>query len=133
MHDTSESGPPALEPCRLQVLADELGAAEPAQLFLAKYLSLLPRRIQRITKGLLERDAAASMDAVLSLKITSAMVGALETEGHCHALEAMILKNQFDYAVQALPALQHSTDRCLAAQPTLTRAAHSAVAGHAGP
>ncbi|MFE4198706.1 Hpt domain-containing protein [Paenarthrobacter sp. NPDC056912] len=116
---SDESGAPALETCRLQALAEELGDSKPALRFLSTYLSMLPGRILRISNGLCQHDADASMDAVLSLKISSAMVGALETENQCRAIESMIREQHFDYAVQALPALQNSTDRCFAAGPQL--------------
>jgi HPt (histidine-containing phosphotransfer) domain-containing protein len=112
-------GVPALEPCRLQTLAEELGDYRPALRFLSTYLSMLPGRILRISDGLCQHDADASIDAILSLKISSAMVGALETENQCTAIESMIREDHFDSAVQALPALQSTTDRCFAAGPQL--------------
>lgn len=89
-----------LEPCRLQALADELGDSTPALRFLSTYLSMLPDRIRSISSGLCTHDVNASMDAILSLKITSGMVGALETEGQCRAMEMMIREDHFDSAVQ---------------------------------
>ncbi|MFJ6535918.1 Hpt domain-containing protein [Paenarthrobacter sp. NPDC091711] len=108
-----------LEPCRLQELADELGGSAPVLGFLADYLSLLPDRMLRISSGLCGHNADASMDAILSLKISSAMVGALETEDQCRAIERMIREDHFDSAIRAFPALQNSTDRCFAAGPQL--------------
>ncbi|UKA49776.1 Hpt domain-containing protein [Arthrobacter sp. FW305-123] len=108
-----------LEPCRLQELADELGDSIPALGFLSNYLSMLPHRMLSISRGLCGHDSEASMDAILSLKISSAMVGALETEDQCRAIELMIREDHFDSAMQAFPALQHSTDRCFAAGPQL--------------
>jgi HPt (histidine-containing phosphotransfer) domain-containing protein len=108
-----------LEPRRLQELADELGDSTPAIGFLSSYLSMLPDRMLSISSGLCGQDDVASMDAILSLKISSAMVGALETEHQCRAIEVMIREGHFDSAVQAFPALQQSTDRCFAAGPQL--------------
>ncbi|MET3904245.1 Hpt domain-containing protein [Paenarthrobacter sp. 4246] len=104
-----------LEASTLQALAEELDDDAPAISFLSTYLSMLPGRILRISTGLCLHDADASMDAVLSLKISSAMVGAVDTENQCRAIEAMIRGGHFDSAVLALPSLQNSTDRCLAA------------------
>jgi len=103
----------------LQQLADELGDSTPAIGFLANYLSMLPGRILSISSGLIGHDAEASMDAILSLKISSAMVGAVETEQQCRAIEVMIREDHLESAVQAFPALQQSTDRCFAAGPQL--------------
>ena len=108
-----------LEPCRLQELADELGDSTPALGFLSNYLSMLPHRMLSISSGLCGHDSAASMDAILSLKISSAMVGALDTEEQCRAIELMIRDDHFDAAVRAFPALQQSTDRCFAEGPQL--------------
>lgn len=80
---------------------------------------MLPGRILSISNGLCRHDADASMDAVLSLKISSAMVGALETEDQCRAIELMIREGRFDSAVRAFPTLQNSTVRCVAAGPQL--------------
>ncbi|MGJ3192932.1 Hpt domain-containing protein [Paenarthrobacter nitroguajacolicus] len=124
-------GIPALEPCRLQALAEELGDSRPALRFLSTYLSMLPGRILRISNGLCHHDADASMDAILSLKISSAMVGALETEDQCRAIETMIREDHFDSAVQALPALQNSTDRCFAAGPQLLGKAQESLCSSA--
>ncbi|ABM07177.1 Hpt domain-containing protein [Paenarthrobacter aurescens] len=109
----------ALEPCKLTVLADELGDSTPALRFLSTYLSMLPDRMLRISNALCRHDVDASIDAILSLKVSSAMVGALETEDQCRAIELMIREDHFDSAVEAFPALQNSTDRCFAAGPQL--------------
>lgn len=116
-----------LEPCRLQELADELGDSTPALGFLANYLSMLPDRMLNISSGLCGHDSVASMDAILSLKISSAMVGALETEERCKVIELMIREDHFDSAVQAFPALQQSTDRCFAAAPQLLGTARESL------
>ncbi|SDW15715.1 hypothetical protein SAMN04487917_1202 [Arthrobacter sp. yr096] len=124
---SEDTGTPALEPCRLQTLADDLGDSQPALRFLSTYLSMLPGRILRISNGLCQHDADASMDAILSLRISSAMVGALETEDQCRAIETMIKEDHFDWAVQALPALRNSTDRCFAAGPRLLGRAETSL------
>ncbi|ASN22648.1 hypothetical protein CGK93_22390 [Arthrobacter sp. YN] len=116
-----------LDSCKLQALAEELDDSAPAIRFLSTYLSMLPGRILRISTGLCLHDADASMDAVLSLRISSAMVGAVETENQCRAIEAMIREHHFDSAVLALPALQNSTDRCSAAGPQLLVKAHESL------
>ncbi|MFC9770266.1 MULTISPECIES: Hpt domain-containing protein [unclassified Pseudarthrobacter] len=45
-------------------------------LFLENFLSHLPRRIEKLRSGVFTADYEACMDAVLSLKISSQMVGA---------------------------------------------------------
>lgn len=116
---TASAAIPALEGSTLKALADELGDSRPVLRLLSTYLSMLPGRIGRIANGLCENDADASMEAVLSLKISSAMIGARETENQCRAMEHMIREDHIDYAVKALPALRQYTDRCVAARPQL--------------
>ncbi|MGR0158844.1 Hpt domain-containing protein [Paenarthrobacter nitroguajacolicus] len=117
---------------RIQSLADELGNPQPALRFLAKYLSMLPQRVERIVHALDEGDASETTTALLSLKISSAMVGALETEHQCRAMECMIRENHFEDAARALPSLQQTTDRCLASRSNLIRAAHVSLNRHRG-
>jgi HPt (histidine-containing phosphotransfer) domain-containing protein len=117
---------------RIQSLADELGNPRPALRFLSKYLSMLPQRVDRIVHALDEGDASETTTALLSLKISSAMVGAVETEHQCRAMESMIRENHFEDASQALPALQQTTDRCLASRSNLIRAAHASLNRHDG-
>ncbi|WP_347108892.1 Hpt domain-containing protein [Paenarthrobacter sp. S56] len=110
---------PAFEDRTLKALADELGDSQPVLRLLSTYLSMLPGRIGRIASGLCQNDPDASMEAVLSLKISSAMIGAHETEQQCRAMEYMIREDHLDYAVKALPALRQYTDRCFNARPQL--------------
>jgi hypothetical protein len=67
--------------------------------FLETYLGMLPGRLERILKAIHERDEKASADAILSLKTTSSMTGALSTEARCLELELFIDKKQFDLAL----------------------------------
>ncbi len=55
------------------------------------------------------------------------MVGAVETENRCRAIETMIREHHFDSAVLALPALQNSTDRWFVAGPQLLVKAHESL------
>ncbi|MBT2585925.1 Hpt domain-containing protein [Arthrobacter sp. ISL-95] len=112
---------------RIQSLADELGNPKPALRFLTKYLAMLPQRVERIVHAVDDHDAEETTTAVLSLKISSAMVGALETEHQCRAIESMIREDHFDDATQALPALQQTTDRCVASRAELINAAHTSL------
>jgi histidine phosphotransfer protein HptB len=117
---------------RIQSLADELGDPKPALRFLAKYLSMLPQRVERIVHAFEEHDESETTTALLSLKISSAMVGAIETEHQCRAIESMIRESHFDDATQALPALQQTADRCMASRSNVIRAAHASLNRHRG-
>lgn len=112
---------------KIRALADELGSPDPALRFLTKYLSMLPHRVKRIVTAVEQGDAEETTIAVLSLKVSSFMVGAVDTETQCRALEMMIRNDRFDDATRALPALRHTTDACTAAQRSIVAAAHTTL------
>jgi HPt (histidine-containing phosphotransfer) domain-containing protein len=117
---------------RLQSLAEELGNPAPALRFLSKYLAMLPQRVDRIVHAVDEHDAEETTTALLSLRISSAMVGAVETEHQCRAMESMIREDHFDDAAHALPTLRQTTDRCVASRTDLIRAAHTRLTRRRG-
>lgn len=88
-------------------LADETDAGIALQ-FLGDYLEMLPARLGRVLQGLHSGDPDISMDAILSLKIASAMAGATDPEAHCHRLEALVRAGQFDTALVNANALTAS-------------------------
>ena len=77
---------PVLDPEPLLVLADDAGDTA-AQRFFSEYLDLLPTRVSRVIGGLTSSDVEASREAVVSLKVTSAMAGAVRMEHYCRQLE----------------------------------------------
>lgn len=77
---------PVLDSSRLRLLAQEVGN-KAAHEFLGTYLRLLPARMARLVGQLASGDIEASMDAVLSLKVTSSMIGAIGLEHYCQALQ----------------------------------------------
>lgn len=77
---------PAHDPVALMSLAHEVGEAG-AQSFLDNYLATLPHRHARVLQTLASGDAKAAMDAVLSLKVSSAVVGAVHLSAFCQGLQ----------------------------------------------
>lgn len=67
---------PACDPLKLMALAHDTGEIA-AQRFLDEYLGLLRERQDHILAGLTYGEAERTMDAILSLKVTSSMVGAV--------------------------------------------------------
>ena len=59
-------------------LAGELGSLASARRIATLYLSLLDTRVARLVAACDAEDAASAMDAVLSLKVSSATVGAAQ-------------------------------------------------------
>ncbi|WP_185982248.1 Hpt domain-containing protein [Arthrobacter sp. KBS0703] len=84
---------PVLDSGPLQTLAEEVGPAF-AQAFIDDFLQMLPGRAAKILHGLAGGDLRAARDAVVSLKATSAMAGALRLERCCQELEFRIRRGQ---------------------------------------
>lgn len=84
---------PVLDSGPLQTLANEVGPAF-AQAFIDDFLQMLPGRAAKILHGLAGGDLRAARDAVVSLRATSAMAGALRLERCCQELELRIRRGQ---------------------------------------
>lgn len=119
--------PAQLEPQRLKELAAELNSTEAALEFLGRYLSMLPSRLTRILTGLLQNDTKTSMDALLSLKVTSAMNGAMETMRICITLQSLVKAGRFDQAMIEAPVLSSSVCRLHEAAPELLQQARATL------
>lgn len=78
------------DPLVIRRLASDIGNEDLAFGFLSDYFELLPTRKDRIINAVRDNDPEAAMDAILSLKITSAMVGAKDAEGRCQVLQALV-------------------------------------------
>lgn len=52
-----------------------------------EYVLILPVRAAKIFRGLSRRDLDPTLEALISLKVSSAMAGALRLEGYCRTLE----------------------------------------------
>jgi hypothetical protein len=94
---------PVLDPLELHRIGDETGVSA-ADEFAATYRRLLPQRIARIKKALSSGNAEDAMDAALSLKVSSAMNGALLMERIC-----LDLVNALDAA--SYPSAQEACQR----------------------
>lgn len=69
-----------LETATSRALAEDMGDPGCALDFLGDYLRMLPRRMARIIGHLRDQDSEAAMDAVLSLRVSSAMTGVQEAD-----------------------------------------------------
>ena len=103
--------PPVLDDRPLGTLAEDTTCAVADQ-FAADYCRLLPRRILRIRDAIRSGDREAAVDAVLSLKTSSALIGALRMELICvhlqHALgtaDSHEAERAFQEAKRHLPHL----------------------------
>ncbi|WP_434618355.1 Hpt domain-containing protein [Arthrobacter sp. A5] len=87
---------PVFELSSVASLCEETQNDDAVQRFISTFLVLLPGRVSRILHALRAQDSAMAMEAVLSLKITSAMIGALRMEQLCRCIETALVCG--DYA-----------------------------------
>lgn len=95
---------PVLDSAALKVLEDEAGEGA-SRRFVEEYLLMLPARAAKILKGLTGEDPEPANRALISLRVTSAMVGALRLEGFCDDLERALERGQSPATVSVKPVL----------------------------
>lgn len=103
-----------LETATLRALAEDIGDPGCALDFLVEYLRMLPGRMARINSHLRNQDRMAAMDAVLSLRVSSAMTGVREAEAKCGVIEALLRNNQLERASAAALSLHRLVDGLIA-------------------
>lgn len=89
---------PVLDSSALTVLKDEAGE-DISRRFVEEYLLMLPTRADRILKGLTGEDPEPAIQALISLRVASAMAGALRLEGVCDDLKRALERGQRPAAV----------------------------------
>ncbi|WP_120521510.1 Hpt domain-containing protein [Arthrobacter celericrescens] len=109
-----------VDPAVLHGLDSELGDATVTSAFVRKYVAMLPLRLSRLHHALDERNLDDAVDAVLSLKTSSDMVGAVCLRRLAAELEAsMNLLPDGSHLADLVPQLSeidhHVSDtiRCL--------------------
>ncbi|MET3932834.1 hypothetical protein [Arthrobacter sp. OAP107] len=88
-------------PLRLSRLADDLGNDEAAINYAAMFLELLPARTERLLSAVRAGSTVERLDTVLSLKVSSHMVGGVALEDSCRALEEHVSGGDHSSAVIA--------------------------------
>lgn len=84
---------PLVDPEVLLEMEDALGRPDLATNFARDYVALWEQREQRLTSSLADEDCDAALDAAISLKVTSAMIGALRLAHLAQALESAVRAN----------------------------------------
>lgn len=100
-----------LDERELERLADEARSADAMCDYVARYRRLLPRRVHRIVEALAAADLDAAMDAVLSLRASSAMVGACETTELAQRLKVEVRAGDLAGARSTASLLASATGR----------------------
>jgi HPt (histidine-containing phosphotransfer) domain-containing protein len=108
----------SLNPQKIQDLGRDL-SPRIAIRFLSDFLGMLPQRLERIQSAVADHDDETAMDAVLSLTITAAMTGAMDTESCCLTLQASIRNLDFNLANDQVANLAELVGRLQRAAPEL--------------
>jgi HPt (histidine-containing phosphotransfer) domain-containing protein len=119
--NSAKPGTAARLPVLDRTALDELGANLPpaaARRFAVGYGEMLAGRVDRIISALRHQDADRAMDAVLSLKISSSMVGALAMEERCATLQRHLEAGDTSGARLAAAALPSARDELFTALAT---------------
>ena len=98
---------PVLDSDPFRILAEEAGACV-AEKFLEDYLDLLPARTAAIVDGLTAEDREKTLDALISLGVSSAMAGASRVEDHARRLQRQVLSGHWPDATSAKALLSQA-------------------------
>lgn len=101
-------GQAVIDPAVLDELADQLQRPDIAHQFARDYAALWEQRQRRLTSAVEGQDHAAALDAVISLKISSAMVGGRHLAILAGKLQAHIQAGDLHSGQAMLPAVADS-------------------------
>lgn len=93
---------PLVDTAVLKVLEEQLGRSDLARNFAKDYSMLWGQRERRIVTSLEGEDRAEALDAVISLKVSSAMVGGLRLARLAEALEGAVREGDLRYGATVL-------------------------------
>lgn len=94
-----------VEPEILAELEAELEGPELAHGFARDYAALWDQRFSRLTAAVQDQDRVAALDAIISVRIASAMVGGIRLATFAQALEDCVRGSDFGKAHQLLASL----------------------------
>ncbi|WP_426996570.1 Hpt domain-containing protein [Pseudarthrobacter sp. N5] len=86
---------PLVDPDILQELEDEVDGPRVAHRFARDYTEMWVQRYRRLTAAVDRQDRADALDAIISLKTSSAMVGGLRLARLAEDLEQIIRRGDF--------------------------------------
>lgn len=96
---------PVLDLAVLSTLEDELTAPAIVQGFARDYVGLWDKRITYLSSSVARRDSEAALDAVLSVKNSSAMVGGTRLANLAVKLESILRRGDLATADALMPAV----------------------------
>lgn len=86
---------PLVDAAVLEELEDELAGSGLAQRFARDYAAMWDQRCARLAAAVKSQDRASALDAAISLKISSAMVGGIRLAKLAELLEVLIRQGDF--------------------------------------
>lgn len=97
---------PIVDLAVLSLLESQLNDPRPARAFARDYIAGFQDRFLRLTRSIGNRDLAAALDAALSLRNSSAMVGAARLSAMAETFEVAVVSADLDTARRTLPAIE---------------------------
>lgn len=104
-----------MEPAVLRELEEETGGKAIARKFAQDYVGLWNKRMEYLSGSLAAGDAKMAKDAVLSVKNSALMVGALLLAQRARELEGVVSQGDLVAAKAMLPGLSSTGDRTVEA------------------
>jgi hypothetical protein len=95
----------------LEDLEEELNGAELALRFARDYAAMWDQRYSRLALAVENQDRASALDAIISLRITSAMVGGLRLARLAEMLETVIRQGDFGQGQALMERVAEHGDR----------------------
>jgi hypothetical protein len=102
----SDAELPLVDLAVLQDLEEQLAHPAVAQKFARDYATLWSQRHQKLAAALDRQDVAAALDAIISMKIASAMVGGLRLSRLAEQLEEFIRRGDLEHGRDLLAAVE---------------------------
>ena len=101
---------PDLERARLEALAGELDSEADALAFAAKFLDLLPRRLEKVAETVRAGETEAAHVALVSLAASAEMVGAMQLERDAREADRELLAGRLGITRESIPRLDQDAD-----------------------
>jgi hypothetical protein len=98
---------PVLDINALQDLEQQLGSRDVADVFARNFAMLWPRRRRNLVSAIEQEDREKALDASISLRVSSIMVGGVRLASLAEALEALIRGGDFPGGRALLASIGH--------------------------
>lgn len=95
----------------LEDLEEELNGSELALRFARDYAAMWDQRYSRLALAVENQDRATALDAIISLRITSAMVGGLRLARLAEVLESVIRQGDFGQGQALMESVAENGDQ----------------------